>query len=102
MNDYKNLLYKKSFLIYGFGKSGIACFKFLNKKNFCKIFDDNLKNIPQKYKKNTINCRQINKVFFDFIVLSPGIDFKKCKISKYLIKNKSKIMWTWYFYVIPD
>ncbi len=92
MNGLRNLLQKKNFLIYGFGKSGKACFKFLNKRNFCKIFDDNLNNIPQKYKKNLIDFKQINKVFFDFIVLSPGIDFKKCKISKYLIKNKSKII----------
>ena len=92
MNGLRNLLHKKKFLIYGFGKSGKACFKFLNKRNFCKIFDDNLNNIPQKYKKNIINFKQINKVFFDFVVLSPGIDFKNCKISKYLIKNKSKII----------
>ena len=92
MNGLRNLLHKKIFLIYGFGKSGNACFKFLNKKNFCKIFDDNLKNIPQKYKKNIINYKNKNKAYFDFIVLSPGIDYKKCKISKYLIKNKAKII----------
>ena len=40
---------KKNFLIYGFGKSGFASYKFLRKKNNCKIIDDNKKNIPLKY-----------------------------------------------------
>ena len=92
MNDRYNLLYKKKFLIYGFGKSGYASFKFLNKKNYCKIIDDKQKNIPKKFKKNIINHKHINRNNFDFIVLSPGIDFKKCKISSYLIKNKAKII----------
>ena len=75
MNDRYNLLYKKKFLIYGFGKSGYASFKFLNKKNYCKIIDDKQKNIPKKFKKNIINHKHINRNNFDFIVLSPGIDF---------------------------
>ena len=33
MDDLQNLLFKKKILIYGFGKSGQACFKFLNTKN---------------------------------------------------------------------
>ena len=33
-----------------------------------------------------------SKINVDFIVLSPGIDIKKCKISSYLIKNRSKII----------
>jgi len=92
MNDLQNLLSKKKILIYGFGKSGYASFNFLKKKSFCKIFDDKLKNIPKKYKKNIINYKQISRSFFDFIVLSPGIDIKKCKISNYLIENKVKII----------
>ena len=43
------IFYKKNFLIYGFGKSGFASYKFLSKKNNCKIIDDNKKNIPIKY-----------------------------------------------------
>ena len=92
MNDLQNLLYNKQILIYGFGKSGYASFKFLNKKNNCKIIDDNQKNIPKKFKKNTINYRQLKRNYFDFIVLSPGIDINKCKNSKYLNKNKFKII----------
>ncbi len=92
MNVLGNLLHKKKILIYGFGKSGYACYKFLNRKNFCKIFDDNKKNIPKKYKKDITNYKQINQNFFDFVVLSPGIDFKKCKISEYLVRNNAKII----------
>ncbi len=92
MDDLQNLLFKKKILIYGFGKSGHACFKFLKKKSICKVFDDKLNKIPKKYKNNIINYSHINKSFFDFIVLSPGIDLKKCKISNYLIKNRNKII----------
>ena len=92
MDALPNVLQKKKFLIYGFGKSGHACFQFLNKKSSCKIFDDNQKNIPKKYKKNILSHNHIKKSFFDFIILSPGIDLKKCKISNYLIKNRSKII----------
>ena len=79
MDGVINLLQNKNFLIYGFGKSGKACFNFLNKKNFCKIFDDNQKNITKKYKKNIINYIKLENFFFDFIVLSPGIDIKNVK-----------------------
>jgi len=92
MDDLQNLLFKKNILIYGLGKSGQACFKFLNTKNICRVFDDKLNKIPKKYKNNIINYNQIYKSFFDFIVLSPGVDLKKCKISDYLIKNRNKII----------
>ena len=87
-----NFFYKKKFLIYGFGKSGLASFRYLNKKNECKIIDDNKNNIPTKFKKNFLNTNQIKNFFFDYIVLSPGIDINKCKLSKYLIKNKNNII----------
>ena len=78
------IFYKKNFLIYGFGKSGFASYKFLRKKNDCKIIDDNRKKIPIKYKHKTINHKQLKKNNFDYIVLSPGIDINRCKLSKYL------------------
>ena len=79
----EEIIYKKFFLIYGFGKSGYASYKFLSKKNNCKIIDDNKKNIPSKYKNKIINYNQLKKINFDYIVLSPGIDINKCKLSKY-------------------
>jgi len=92
MNEKQIYFKNRKILIYGFGKSGVACFNFLKKNNFCTIFDDNKKNIPVKFQKKLINIRKLSSVIFDFIVLSPGIDIKKCKISGYLNKNKSKII----------
>jgi UDP-N-acetylmuramoylalanine--D-glutamate ligase len=86
------VFYKKNFLIYGFGKSGFASYKFLRKKNDCKIIDDNRKNIPIKYKHKTINYKQLKKNNFDYIVLSPGIDLNRCKLSKYLKNNISRVI----------
>ena len=92
MNERKINFKNKKILIYGFGKSGISCYNFLKGNNICAIFDDNIKNIPNKLKKEIINIRKLSNISFDFIVLSPGIDINKCKISKYLKKNKSKII----------
>ncbi len=92
MNEKQIYFKNRKILIYGFGKSGIACFNFLKKNNICLIFDDNKKNIPVNFKKNLINIHKLLYVNFDFIVLSPGIDIKKCKISSYLKKNRSKII----------
>ena len=92
MNEKQIFFKNRKILIYGFGKSGIACFNFLKKNNICTIFDDNKKNIPTKFKKKLINIRKLSSVNFDFIVLSPGIDIKKCKISNFLRRNRSKII----------
>jgi len=92
MNAKQNLFYKKKILIYGYGKSGFASFKYLNQNNNCKIFDDNKINISFKLKAKKINYRQLKNINFDYIILSPGIDINKCKLSKYLNKNKSKII----------
>ncbi len=88
----ETILYKKNFLIYGFGKSGYASYKFLNKKNNCKIIDDNKKNIPSKYNHQILNYKQLKKNNFDYIVLSPGIDINKCRLSEYLKKNINKVI----------
>ena len=92
MNESQIYFKNKKILIYGFGKSGIACFNFLKKNNICTIFDDNKKNIPTKFRKQLLNIHKLSYLNFDFIVLSPGIDITKCKISHYLKKNRSKII----------
>ena len=56
----KAIFYKKNFLIYGFGKSGYASYKFLYKKNNCKIIDDNKKKIPLKYNNEVITYKVAN------------------------------------------
>ena len=92
MNERQIYFKNKNILIYGFGKSGIACFNFLKKNNICTIFDDNKKNVPSNLKKKFINIRKLSTINVDFIVLSPGIDINKCKISSFLLKNRSKII----------
>ena len=51
MNEKQIYFINKKILIYGFGKSGIACFNFLKKNNICTIFDDNKKIFQQSLKK---------------------------------------------------
>ena len=92
MNGSQINFTNKHILIYGFGKSGISCFNFLKRKNNCEIFDDKKENIPKEFKKKLIKLRDLLNTKFDFIVLSPGIDIKKCKISTFLSKNRSKII----------
>ena len=92
MNEKQIHFKNRKILIYGFGKSGISCFNFLKKNNICTIFDDNKKNIPIKLRKQLLNINKLSSVKFDFIVLSPGIDIKKCKISSYLRNNRTKII----------
>ncbi len=82
----KNFFLGKKILIYGLGKTGISTFKFLNKVADVYLFDDN-----QKIKKKIINLNQLLKTKFDRIIISPGIDISKCKLSKFLKKNFSNI-----------
>ncbi len=80
MNENSNIFINKKILVYGLGKTGFSVLNFLKKKNN-KIFlyDDN--------KKNFSSLIQIKKTKFDAIILSPGIDINKCKLSKFLKKN---------------
>ena len=88
----KKTFINKNILIYGLGLSGKSCLQFLLDKNNITIFDDNkyLKN--KKNKKFFLDIKRINKFKFDYIVLSPGIDIKQCKLTKYLLKNQNKII----------
>ncbi len=85
MNENSNTFINKKILIYGLGKSGVSSFNFLKKNNRIFLYDDN--------KKNLISRNQIYKINFDAIIISPGIDIDKCKISKFLKKNL-KIIYT--------
>jgi len=84
--NFKN----KSFAVYGLGLTGKSVINFLKKNNVNKIlsWDDNL---------NNSNLKQKNKFKFslgivDYIVVSPGINIKKTKFEKILLKNKNKII----------
>ncbi len=90
MNKINNIFLKKKILIYGLGKSGISTYNFLRQKAKVNLFDDNPQNNLRFDKKN-LSFTKILKCDFDFIIISPGIDFSKCKLSKYLKQNSSKI-----------
>ena len=88
----RNIFLEKKILIYGLGKSGLSSYKFLNNKAKVYLFDDELKKkIRYKLNKRIKNVQAIFKIKFDCIIISPGIDVLKCKLSKFLKKNKSKI-----------
>ncbi len=87
-----NIFLNKKILIYGLGKSGLSTYKFLKNKNDVFLFDDNrLKIKSSDIKKNLITYKEIFKIKFDQIIISPGIDINKCKLSKLLKKNYDKI-----------
>ena len=94
MNENSNIFINKKILIYGLGKSGISAFNFLRKYNNVSLFDDNKKIKINKISNNIITSHnKIQKSKFDIIILSPGIDIKKCKLKNFLKKN-SKIIYT--------
>ncbi len=81
-----SIFLNKKILIYGLGKSGLSTFKFLKNKSEVFLYDDLKRNF-----KNSISYEFILKKKFDCIIISPGIDINKCKLSKFLKKNSKKI-----------
>src|SRR6056300_443376 len=92
MSNNSNIFKSKKILIYGLGKSGISTFNFLKKYNEVFLFDDYpKKNLTSNVKKNIISQKKIDKIKFDLIILSPGIDINKCKLKKFLHINSGII-----------
>ena len=88
----KNIFLKKKILIYGLGKSGLSSYKFLNNKAKVYLFDDDLnKKFKNQTNQRLKNNKEIYKLKFDIIIISPGIDILNCKLSEFLKKNESKI-----------
>ena len=81
-----SIFLNKKILIYGSGKSGLSTLEFLKNKSDVFLYDDFKKNL-----KKSITQKFIKKNQFDFIIISPGIDLNKCKLSGYLKKNLKKI-----------
>ena len=89
LNLEKNFL-KKRILIYGLGKSGLSTYSYLKKNNIISLYDDRI--ITKKNIKDThTTYKEIIKKEFDCIIISPGIDINKCKLSRFLKKNHKKI-----------
>ena len=91
MKSTKEFFQNKKILIYGYGKTGKSAFNFLKTKNNLKVFDDNLPltNLPynKKFARGSDRVRN-----FDYVLLSPGINYRKCLLSNEIIKNKEKII----------
>jgi UDP-N-acetylmuramoylalanine--D-glutamate ligase len=100
MSNNSNIFKNKKILIYGLGKSGISTFNFLKKYNEVFLFDDyQKKNLPSNIKKNIISQKKIDKIKFDLIILSPGIDINKCKLKKFLHINSGIIYTDLIFFI---
>ena len=84
MKKKQKIFSKKKILIYGLGKTGISSYIFLKKNNKVFLFDDN--------KKNSINKKIINKSYFDYILVSPGINIRRCILKNYIKNNLNKII----------
>ena len=90
-NENSNIFIGKRILIYGLGKSGLSSYKFLKKKNEIFLFDDNKKIIlGRSEKKKLVSFNQIYQLKIDLIILSPGVDLKRCKLNNYLKSKKKK------------
>ena len=92
MLDYRNIFFKKKILIYGLGKSGLSAHKFLKKNNVTYLYDDIKNNIKDiLIKKKSISYNKILNLKVDYIIISPGINIRTCKLKKFLKKNSKKI-----------
>ena len=85
-----NIFLGKKILVYGLGRTGISSYKFLKKKAAVYLFDDNPE-IVRKINKKCISLKELKRIKFDKIIISPGIDISNCKLSNFLKKNFLKI-----------
>jgi len=89
----KNLS-SKSFAIYGFGATGKSVINYFEKKGIKKIslYDDSEK--KRKQSKYSLEAWRFKNILnsIDYIVISPGINFKKTKFKKKILENKNKIV----------
>jgi len=92
MNKELNIFFGKKILVYGLGKSGLSAFNFLKNKSDVFLYDDFFfKSKNSNLAKRLVSHKKILNSNFDKIILSPGIDINKCKLSKFLKKNYDKI-----------
>ena len=91
MEKKQKIFSKKKILIYGLGKTGVSSHLFLKKNNETLLFDDIKKNLIINIKL-FINKKKIYKYNFDYILVSPGINIRKCSLKKYISKNLNKVI----------
>ena len=94
MSDNSQIFFNKKILIYGLGKSGLSSFNFLRNKNDVYLYDNkDILKINKKKKEKNIKFKKLLKTKFDIIILSPGIDIKKCKLKNLLRKKKQEYLY---------
>ena len=94
MNISSASFYNRKIFIYGLARTGLSTLNYLkNKENQIICWDDESK-IRKKIEKKYLlkSLKQLKKISFDFIVISPGIDKKNCPIKNFLNKNKNIII----------
>ena len=92
MSAQSNIFLKKKILIYGLGKTGLSAFKFLKEKSDIFLFDDfQIKVKNSEIENRLISYKNILRQKIDLIILSPGIDINRCRLSEFLKKNYHKV-----------
>lgn len=88
MEKNENFFLKKKILIYGLGKTGVETFDFLKKKADVYVFDDAIIKTKNLFlKQKILNFKKLLRIKFDRIIISPGININKCKLSSVLKTN---------------
>ena len=83
MSSSEKVFYNKKILIYGMGKTGFSSYNYLKKNNHISIYDDKQKALSSR----KLKIKNIYQDNFDFILVSPGINIKKCGLKNYLKKT---------------
>ena len=88
-----NVMFVKDITRSWFNNIDIKYIKsFLKKNNKIYLYDDNkIKNQNLEIKKKLIQYQDIIHEKIDCIIISPGIDIKKCRLKNFLKKNHGKI-----------
>ena len=81
---------EKKFAVYGLGLTGKSAVNFLKKNKANKIFIWDDYSIKSNLKLKTKFKLSLDLV--DYIIVSPGINIRKSKFKKKLLKNKKKII----------
>ena len=81
---------EKKFAVYGLGLTGKSTVNFLKKNKANKIFIWDDYSIKSNLKLKTKFKLSLDLV--DYIIISPGINIRKSKFKKNLLKNKKKII----------
>ena len=90
MISRNKILREKTFAVYGLGLTGKSVVKFFKREKIKKYYTwDDSKFI----KKNLAKKKFLKKIYkANYIVISPGINIRKCELSKTLKKNKHKLI----------